>query len=264
MRSIWKGHIRFSLVTIPVTIFNGIETKTTVSFNQLHKEDNGRVGYVKVCKTCDQKMEKDDIVKGYQYEKDQYVIIESEELSSLKLKSTSSIDIEAFVDMNEVHPSRFDSVYYVGPQGEVAQGTFSLLRQVLENTGKAGIGKVVLRDRETPVLLAPLDKGIVMYKLRYPYEIRSVKNVPDLEEETIKVDDAQMKLAEQLVDSLSKPFEEVVFEDKYRDAVMEMVNAKVEGREVVVMAEAAEEPVVDIMSALKASIEEAKKLKKGA
>lgn len=113
-------------------------------------------------------------------------------------------------------------------------------------------------------MLAPLGKGIVMYKLRYPHEIRSVKNVPDLEEEIIKVDDSQMKLAEQLVASLAKPFEEVVFEDKYRDAVIEMVNAKVEGKEVVATSEAVEEPVVDIMSALKASIEEAKKLKKGA
>lgn len=141
MRSIWKGHIRFSLVTIPVQIFNGIESKTSISFNQLHKEDNGRVGYVKVCKTCDQKMERDDIVKGYQYEKDQYVIIKKEELEGLKLKSTRAIDIEAFVDMEEVHPSRFESVYYVGPQGEVAQQTFSLLRQVLENTGKQELEK---------------------------------------------------------------------------------------------------------------------------
>jgi len=111
MRSIWKGHIRFSLVTIPIQIFNAVETKNNISFNQLHKEDNGRISYKKVCRTCEKKESSRDIVKGFEYDKDQYVVFQPQEFDAIKLKSTRAIDIEAFVDINEVHPSRFEAVY---------------------------------------------------------------------------------------------------------------------------------------------------------
>lgn len=262
MRSIWKGHIRFSLVTIPIQVFNAVETKGNISFNQLHKEDNGRISYQKVCKSCNKKVSSKDIVKGYEYSDDQYVVFEPQEFDSLKLKSTRAIDIEAFVDIAEVHPSRFEAVYFVGPAGEVAKKTFSLFTHVLNKTNKAGIGRIILRDKEDVVLLKAEENGLVMYKLRFPYEIRSMKDVPDLE--VIDIDDKQIKLAETLVESLSTTFDKVDFEDRYRDALMELVEKKVEGHEIVsVTEEKSEAPVVDIMDALKASIAEAK-LKKGA
>jgi len=263
MRSIWKGHIRFSLVTIPIQIFNAIETKNNISFNQLHKEDNGRVGYKKVCKSCDEVLASKDIVKGYEYQPDQYVIMESEELSSVKLKSKRAIDIEAFVDLNEVHPSRFESVYFIGPESEVAKQSFQLFKTALKNAGKAGVGKIVLRDREDVVLLVPEDNGMYMYKLRYPYEVRDIKKVPDVE--TVEIDEAQLKLAGTLIDSLSTTFDTLVFEDKYHEALLDLVNQKVEGKEIVsVSSETESKPTIDIMDALKASIEQAKSLKKGA
>ena len=144
MRSIWKGHIRFSLVTIPICIYNAIETSETISFNQLHREDNGPIGYDKRCKKCNRVVKSEDIVKGYQYEPDQYVIIEPKDLAKLKLKSTKVIEIEGFVDSSEVHPTLYDTPYFAGPDGDVAAKTFALLCATLKDTGKLGIGKVVI------------------------------------------------------------------------------------------------------------------------
>lgn len=264
MRSIWKGHIKFSLVTIPIQIFNALESSKNISFKQIHAADRGAVGYRKICKECDETLSSKDIVKGYEYEPDQFVLFDAEELKQVKLKSTRAIDIEAFVDINEVHPSRYEAVYFVGPNGDVAQSTYALFRESLKRSGKAGIGRIILRDREDVVLLAPHEEGLIMYKLRYPYEVRTIKDVPDIQK--AEVSDDQLKLADTLIDSLATTFDKVNFEDRYRDALLDLVNQKVAGKEIVQIAEDDDggAPVVDIMSALKASIDQAKKLKKGA
>ena len=258
MRSIWKGHIRFSLVTIPIQVFSAVESKNNISFKQLHKDDNGPIGYSKVCKVCDEKVPYADIVKGYEYEPDNYVIIEKADLDNIKLKSNRVIDIEAFVDINEVHPTRYEAVYFVGPNGDVATKTFNLFSKTLKGSKRAGVGRLILRDREDVVLITEHEGGLIMYKLRYPYEVRDIKDVPDLKDD--EVDKAQLKLAEQLVDSLTKKFEDVNFEDRYRDALLELVEQKVAGKEIVNISETeVETPVVDIMAALKQSIDAAKK-----
>jgi len=258
MRSIWKGHIRFSLVTIPIQIFSAVNSKTGIKFRQLHKEDNGAIGYSKVCKSCDKKVPFADIVKGYEYEPDNYVVLEKSDFDNIKLKSTKAIDIEAFVDLAEVHPTRFEAIYYIGPSGEVATKTFNLFTQTLRKTNKAGVGRIILREKEDVCLLVEHKGGLIMYKLRYPNEMRSMSDVPDLME--TEVDDSQLKLAETLVESLSMKFSEVSFEDRYRDALMELVQTKIEGKEVVSISEEENDtPVVDIMAALKKSIAEAKK-----
>lgn len=257
MRSIWKGHIRFSLVNIPIQVFNAIESKGNISFNQLHKEDNGKVSYKKVCRVCDDVLKKKDIVKGFEYEPDQYVVIEPKDLDELKLKSTKAIDIEAFVDINEVHPSRYESVYFIAPNGEVAQKTFNLFCDTLKRTQKAGVGRIIIRDREDVVLLKAENEGMVMYKLRYPYELRNMEDVPDLGKS--EVDEAQLQLAISLVTAFTKKFEEVDFEDRYRQAVLDLIEEKVSGKEIVHVSEEEEGgEVIDIMDALKASIEKAK------
>ncbi len=257
MKSIWRGHIRFSLVTIPIQIFNAIESNNEIRFNQLHNEDQGRVSYKKVCRICDEELSSKDIVKGYEFEKDQYVLIEKDEFEQIKIKSTKAIEMEAFIDMNEVHPSRFEAVYYVGPHGEVAVDTFGLFVKGLEKTGKAGVGKIVLRDREDVVLLKPYKNALIMYKLRYPYEVRDIEKVPDVKD--IEVDADQLKLAETLIQSLAKSFDEVPFKDEYYEAILELIDSKIKGKEIVISNEEEDEaPVVDIMDALKASIEEAK------
>jgi DNA end-binding protein Ku len=260
MRAIWRGHIRFSLVTIPVRIYNAIETAETISFNQLHKDCNGNIGYTKKCKKCDEVVKNEDILKGYQYEPDQYVIIEKKDLDNLKLKSTKIIEIEGFVDASEVPATLYDAPYFAGPDGEVAGQAYALLCESLKRSNKLGIGKVVLRDRESVMLMAPHeDGGLLMYKLRYPKEVRSIAEVPQLN--GLKADAAQLKLADTLVDSMTKSFNEIELVDKYKDAVRDLINQKIEGKEIVTVEEE-ERPVVDIMTALKESIEKAKAEKK--
>jgi len=244
MRSIWKGHIRFSLVTIPVRIYNAVDTEETIRFQQLHKEDNGAVGYEKKCKKCGKTLTGEEIVKGYEFEPEQYVIVTPDDFAKIKLQSTKLIEIEGFIDATEVHPSLYEAPYLAGPDGVVAAKTYSLLSEALKASGKVGIGKVVLRDREETVMISSQDGGIMLYKLRQPNEVR-------------KMGDVSISLVESMASSL----EEIDMTDRYRDALREVIEAKISGREVVVAAEA-EKPVVDLMTALKQSIEQTKAKKK--
>ena len=257
MRAIWKGHIRFSLVTIPIRVYNAIDSGQTISFNLLSKEGHNPVSYEKKDKVTGQTLRQEDIVKGYQYEPGQYVIIDDEDFGKVKLKSTRLIDIEGFVKSTEVHPTLFDAPYFIGPDGDVAAKTYALLCKTLKESGKVGVGRVVLRDRETVVLLTPEKNGILLYKLRYPNEVKRIGEVPQLLED-IKVDKQQIKMAKILVDSMSKQFVDIEMKDNYQDALRSMIKAKIDGKEIVIVAEE-ETPVVDIMTALKASIAKAKK-----
>jgi DNA end-binding protein Ku len=256
MRAIWKGHIQFSLVTIPVRIYNAIDSGQTISFNLLSKEDHNPVSYEKKDKVTGKTLKTEDIVKGYQYEPGQYVIVDQEDFEKVKLKSEKVIEIRGFVDASEVHPSLFEAPYYLGPDGDVAAKTYGLLAETLKESNKLAVGSVVLRDRETPLLLAPHLKGIVMYRLRYPNEVRDINEVPLLKE--VKADKQQLKLAQTLVDSMTVKFNDIEMKDNYTEKLREIIEAKVEGKEVVVVEEEAPK-VVDIMTALKASIDAAKK-----
>jgi len=256
MRAIWKGHIQFSLVTIPVRVYNAIDTGQTISFNLLTREGHNPVSYEKKDKVTGKPLRAEDIVKGYQYEPGQYVIIEQEDLDKVKLKSEKVVVIEGFVKSEEVHHTLFETPYFIGPDGDIAAKTYGLLCHVLKESGMVGVGKVVLRDRETPVLISPHEGGVLMYRLRYPNEVRSIKEVPQLLE--VKADKEQMKLAKTLVDSMTVKFSQIEMKDHYYDALKAIIDAKVAGKEIVTITE--EEPkVVDIMTALKASIEAAKK-----
>lgn len=259
LRSIWKGHIRFSLVTIPIRIYNAVDTAQTVRFNQLHKECSGRVGYDKRCKKCNKRVSNEEIVKGYQYEPDQFVVFEKDDMEKVKLKSTKVIEIAGFVDASELHPTLFESPYFAGPDGEVAAKTYALLGAALKNSGKVGVGKVVLRDREDIVAIAPHEGGILLHRLRYPEEIRHMTDVPLVDE--IKPDKEELKLAKSLVDSMSTTLGKIELTDQYHGALRDMIQAKVEGKEIITVEEE-EKPVVDIMSALKQSIEQARSQKK--
>jgi len=256
MRAIWKGHIQFSLVTIPIRIYNAIDAGQTISFNLLSKEAHNPVSYEKKDKVTGETLKNEDIVKGYQYEPGQYVIIDAEDFEKVKLKSEKVIEIQGFVDASEVSPSLFEAPYYIGPDGDVAAKTYGLLAETLKQSNKLGVGKVVLRDRETPLLLSPHEKGIIMYRLRYPNEVRDINEVPLLKD--VKADKDQLKLAKTLVDSMTVKFNDIEMKDHYTDKLREIIEAKVEGREVVVVEEEAPK-VVDIMTALKASIDAAKK-----
>jgi DNA end-binding protein Ku len=259
MKAIWKGHIRFSLVTIPVLVYNAVDTGETISFHLLHREDHGPIGYDKRCRKCDKVVSAGEIVKGYKYEPERYVIVEKEDLDKINLKSTRIIEIEGFIDAAEVHPTLFEAPYYAGPDGPVAVQAYSLLAAALKETGKVGIGKVVLHDREDIVMIAPYDNAVALYKLRSPGEVRNISEIPQLDGKS--VDKEGLKLARSLVDSMSTTLDKIDLTDKYHDALREIIEAKITGKEIVTVKEE-EKPVVDIMTALKQSIERAKLQKK--
>jgi len=259
MRSIWKGHIQFSLVTIPIRIYNAVDTEETIRFNQLHKEDNGAVGYDKKCKKCGKALTGEEIVKGYQFEPEQYVVISPDDLEKIKLKSTKVIEIEGFIDSKEVHPTLYDSPYYAGPDGPVAAKAYGLLTQALKASGKVGVGKVVLREREEAVLIAPQDGGLVLYKLRNPEELRKMSDVPQLA--PIEANKDELRLSVSLVESMAAKLKDMDLTDHYREALREMIDAKISGKQIVSVTEE-QKPVVDIMTALRQSIEKTKAQKK--
>src|SRR5688572_13408538 len=259
MRSIWKGYIRFSLVTIPIRIYNAVNTEESIRFNQLHKEDNGAVGYDKKCKKCGKILTTDEICKGYQFEPEQFVIVTPDDLEKIKLKSTKVIEIEGFIDAAEVSPSLYESPYFAGPDGPVAAKAYSLLSEALKASGKVGLGKVVLRDREETVMISSLDGGLILYKLRNPDELRKIEDVPQVERKEVSKD--ELKLSVSLVETMSSTLKEIDLTDRYKDALRELIEAKIEGREVV-QAPEEEKPIIDIMTALKQSIEQTKAKKK--
>jgi DNA end-binding protein Ku len=260
MRAMWKGHLRFHLVTVPIKLYAAEESAARISFNQLHEKDFGRIGYVKRCKKCGEEVSNKEIVKGYQFEPDHYVVVEDGDIDKLKVKSTHVIEIEGFVDAEEVHPSLYDRPYFIGPDGAVAAKTYALLRDALQSRKKMGIGRVVLSDRESLIALTAHEKGLVGYKLRYPNELREMSNVPQIDEAPdVKKD--ELKLAEQLIDTMAVSFDDIEMVDTYQEALQELVKAKAEGREIVTVEEEPRE-VVDIMSALEASIKEARQERK--
>jgi DNA end-binding protein Ku len=254
MRSIWKGHIRFLLVAIPIRVYNAIETSEKIQFNQLHREDYGPIGYDKRCKKCGQVVTNDQITKGYQYEPDRYAIVEPEDIAKVKIKTTKAVDIIGFVDRSEIPTTFYDAPYYAGPDGPVSEKPYALLREVMKQTGKVGIGKVVLRDREDLVAIFPMEDGLVLQKLHYPHELRKMEDVPDLEG-TQKLNKNELKLATTLVSEMSTSLSEIDTVDNYHAALKTLIESKIKGNKVVEF-EVEELPRLDIMSALKKSLQQ--------
>ena len=254
MRSIWKGHIRFLLVAIPVRVYNAIEASEKIQFNQLHREDFGPIGYDKRCKKCSQVVTNDEITKGFQYEPDRYAIVEPEEIAKVKIKTTKAVDIMGFVDASEIPTTFFDAPYYLGPDGPVAEKPFALLRQVLQDTGKIGLAKVVLRDREDLVAVFPHGDGIVLQKLRYPAEVRKMEDVPDIDK-TQKVDKKELSMATNLVEQMITSFSDIDTVDHYHEALRKLIDSKIKGKKVTEFEKIEEVPRLDIMTALKKSLQ---------
>ena len=254
MRSIWKGHIRFLLVAIPIRVYNAIEASERIQFNQLHREDFGPIGYDKRCKKCNQVVSNDEITKGYQYETDRYAIVEPEEIAKVKIKTTRAVDILGFVESSEVPPTFYDSPYYIGPDGPVAEKPFALLRQVLRDTGKIGLAKVVLRDREDLVAVFPHGDGIVLQKLRYPAEVRKMEDVPEIDA-VPKIDKKELSLATSLVEQMVTSFSDIDTVDHYHEALRKLIDSKIKGKKVTEFEKEEELPRLDIMTALKKSLQ---------
>jgi len=260
MRSIWKGFLRFMVVSFPIRVYNAIENSETIRFNQLHKGCNGRIGYEKRCKRCQEVLEAKDIVKGYEYQPDQYVIVDQSDFEKVKLKSTKMIEIEGFIDATEVPSTWYESPYYIGPDGLVAVKTFNLLREALRKSGRVAVGRVVLHDREDVVLLGPQESGIVLYKLREPRTIRKIEQVPQLDEGDL-VKEKELNVTLQLIEQMVTNISEIDTSDHYQSALRELITWKVQGEEIVAVQEEVQ-PAGDIMDLLKESLEKARKMRK--
>src|SRR4029453_7540633 len=259
MRSIWKGHIRFLLVAIPVRIYNALESSEKISFNQLHREDYGPIGYDKRCKKCNKMVRGDKIPKGYQYETDRWAIVEPDDIAKIKIKTTKAVDIVGFVDRDEKPSTFYDSPYFAGPDGPVSEKPYALLREVMKQTGKIAVGKVVLRDREDLVAVIPHEAGLVLQKLPYPHELRKMEDVPEIDGvknlTAPKLNKNELKLAATLVQEMVTTLAEIDTEDNYHTALRKLIDSKIKGNEVAEF-EVEELPRLDIMSALKQSLQQ--------
>jgi len=247
------------LVAIPVRIYNAIETSEKIQFNQLHREDFGPIGYDERCKKCGEVVSNDQITKGYQYEPDRYAIVEPEDVARIKIKTTKAVDIVGFVDRDEIPSTFYDSPYFAGPDGPVSEKPYALLREVMKQTGKVGVGKVVLRDREDLVAVFPMEDGLVLQKLHYPHELRKIQDVPEYEGvrnlNATKLNKNELKLAATLVQEMATTLSEIDTEDNYHNALKTLIDSKIKGKEVVEF-EVEELPRLDIMSALKKSLQQ--------
>jgi DNA end-binding protein Ku len=257
MKALWKGSVTFGLVNIPVRLYSAVQEKS-LKFHMLHGEDGGRIKYQRVCSICGKEVSWDDIVKGYEYSKDHYVHFTDEELQALDLDSIKAIDVVNFVPLEDIDPVYFNKTYYVVPEPSGLKA-YRLLQQALEAEGQVGIAKIALRDKEHLATVRLKDDVFVLETMHWPDEIRE----PVFEEldKRVTVRDPEVKMARQLIQQLSADFDPNEFIDEYRTRLEQLVEQKVEGQEITVAAEAEEEPtkVVDLMEALKASVEEAKK-----
>lgn len=261
MRPLWKGAITFGLISIPVRLYSAVQEKS-LKFHLLHDADGGRIKNERVCSKCGQKVTWDDLVKGYEYSKDHYVTFTDEELEALDVDSIRAIDVVAFVPLEDIDPIYFNKTYYVAPEGAGLKA-YRLLADALEAERQVGVAKVALRDKEHLATVRLKDDVFVLETMHWPDEIRE----PEFEElsKKVKVQDSEVKMARQLIQQLSSEFNPEEFADEYRGKLEELVQAKVEGQEVTVAPAPEEEPtkVVDLMEALKASVEEAKARKGG-
>ena len=253
-RPIWRGAISFGMVAIPVKLYTATESKD-VSFRQLHREDNSRVRQLRWNANLDKEVPYDEIVRGYEYEKDRYVILEDEDFEKLPLPTKQAVAIQAFVKLEEIDPVFYERAYYLEPD-DAGKKPFALLLKALEEKGLTAVAKVAIRNKERLCALRPSDGRILLETLYYPDEIRTAALEP-LEE--LEVSDEELRMAFTLIEMLEQPFEPEQYHDAYREALTQLINAKLEGQEIV-EAEAPETTkVIDLMAALKASVEAAGK-----
>ena len=255
-RSTWKGHLKLSLVSCPVRLYNATTRSEQVSFNLLHKDTHNRIQM----KPHDPELgpvERSDLVKGYQYEKDQYVVFTDEDFDKIQIETNKAIVIEKFVDAAEVDQIYYESPYYLAPDGAVAEETFRVVQHAMREKKKVALSRGVLSSRERLIALAVRDKGLLVMTLRNADEVRDAEQFfTDIEED--KPDQEMLDLASALIEQKSARFDPSEFKDRYHDAVVEMVKAKVKGQEPVLAKAPERGKVINLMDALRRSLGEDK------
>ena len=253
-RPTWKGYLKVSLVNIPVKVYPATESSATISFNQLHAECQGRINYKKWCAKCNREVTQAEIVKGYEFEKSRYVVIDDEDIAKVKTESTKVINLVQFAGADEIDPMYVDRAYYLVPDGAMANDAYAVMRDGME--GKVGVGKVAIHGRESLVAVKPHKQGLVMYTLHHAAEIRTIEQIDELREVRGKVGPAEMKLAKQVIESFEGPLDLADYKDEYQEGLQKIIDAKVAGEEVLVPEEEAPPKVVDLMEALRRSLDQ--------
>jgi len=252
--SVWKGHLTFGLVSLPVRLFSAARAES-VSFNLLHKADNSRIRQVTFCQTEDKPVSRSELVKGYEYEKDRYVVIEDDEIKKVAPKTAKVMEILEFVETKDVDPVYLESSYYMAPEGG-GEKAYALLFEALRKSGYSGVAKIAMHNREHIVILRPGSRGILLHTMYFTNEIRQVEEFrTDLD----LVKDKELALANMLIESLAAKFEPEKYKDTYRENLLAMIQNKIQGQKVVEAPEAHVAPVIDIMEALKRTLEIKKK-----
>ena len=255
MRPLWKGAVSFGLVYVPVKMYAATEKKN-IKFNYLHEKCKTPIQYRRYCPYCDTEVANEEIVRGYEYEKGKYVIMKEEDLEHLPGENTRSINIVDFVDLKDIDPLFYDKGYYLSP-GEGGQKVYELLKKSMQETGKVAVAKVVIRNKESLAALRMADGVLTMSTMFYPDEVRKPAAIPELDYK-VDVHDNELKMAVNLINNLSAEFQPEKYTDDYREQLMEVIQAKVAGEGGEVAPVPQTDKVVDLMSALKASIDLAK------
>ncbi len=251
-RAYWKGYLKLALVSCPVKIFSATSAGEKISFNQLHKDTHNRV-QMKYHDPELGEVDRKDLVKGYQFEKDRYVIIDKEELDAIQIESNKTINIEGFVDAADIDEIYLDSPYYLGPDGPVAEEAYAVIREALKRSNRVGIARVVLSGRERMIALQPRGEGFLMTTLRTKKEVRNQDHY--FEKLDVDLDDELMQMADMIISQKDIAFDPDTFVDRYEVALMELVKAKIAGKEPIVSKAPEQGKVINLMDALKASIE---------
>ena len=251
--TVWKGYITFGLISVPVRLFTAARSER-MSFNQLHSTCHTRVRQQLYCPTCDCTVERSEIVKGYQYIKDQYVLVEDTEIKKVQPQSADSMEILEFVKMDEVDPLYFDSSYYLVPE-DAGRKAYHLLVDTMDQAGYAAVAKLAMHQREYTVLVRAREQGLTLHTMYYPNEIRTLAEYGrNSSEDDIEVKPAETKLAGQLIESLAAPFKPEKYTDQYQARLKELVEAKRAGEETASTEGPRLAPVIDLMDALQKSL----------
>ncbi|MBI4463016.1 MAG: Ku protein [Acidobacteria bacterium] len=252
--TVWKGHLTFGLISIPIGLYSAARGER-VSFHYLHGECNSRIRQQYFCPVCNRAVERDELVRGYEYEKEQYVLIDEEEIKQVTPASGRAMEILEFVEQGEVDPIYFDASYYLVPE-DAGRKAYYLLLRTIEKSGYVAIAKLVMHQREYTVILRPHDHGLMLHTMYYANEIRRLAEYgkPD----GISLKDQEVKLAEQLIESLVAKFEPEKYRDEFTENVKQLIEAKIRGQEVTAAPQPQLAPVIDLMEALKKSLAQQK------
>jgi DNA end-binding protein Ku len=251
-RATWKGFLKISLVNVPIMVFPATESSGTISFNQLHGECQTRIQQKKWCPRCEREVLNSELVKGYEFEKGRYVILSADDLDKVRPESTRVIDLVQFADDSAIDPMYVDRTYYLAPDGKMAADAFAVMREGMK--GKVGIGKLALYGREYLVAVRPQERGLVMYTLHHAAEIRRIDSVEELNAVATSVKPEEMKLAQQVIATFEAPLNLADYTDEYRAGLQRIIDAKIAGEEVVAPTAEAPPRVVNLMEALKKSL----------